>query len=179
MLAYVYICVCVDMVFVTSPKPSRGSGPDMSSPSASLFRDRGLPSTNTFIGRYAIGAPANQNQGLRREEFRPAVCGLSILAYLWYYDIRTALRFASEFDASMHNRSTLISHKHLPWKKHRWNQNREQAYCATVYYCTTSSLLDYIGLNTDHSETFPIRSKPNETRKQKGNLCTKSYSLLP
>lgn len=41
----------------TSPKPSSGSGPDRSSPSASLLRDSGDPSTTTLIGSEAIGAP--------------------------------------------------------------------------------------------------------------------------
>lgn len=41
----------------TSPKLSSGSGPDMSSPSASRFNNSGEPSTDILIGRDAVGTP--------------------------------------------------------------------------------------------------------------------------
>lgn len=61
----------------TSPKLRRGSGPDRSSPRASFLSDKGDPSTTTFNGKDAVGAPGTSpKEVLGRYEVKEVHCAV-------------------------------------------------------------------------------------------------------
>lgn len=74
----------------TSPKLSSGSGPDRSSPSASLLRDRGDPSTTTLIGNEAIGAPVCESKTRSKfdQQQRTCVAGTPCLSVYLHTEFR-------------------------------------------------------------------------------------------